>query len=213
MNFRDLGGYPTRDGKALAWGRLYRGGALACTDPAVAAQTLRQIGLKRVIDLRAGDEVPGLNGDGWPASCQRLHVPLYRAIRPQWANPTDRTPLGVARRYMEILEEGLPSVLRIIDALRDVASTPTLIHCAVGRDRTGLVVACLLDLAGVDDEVIGDDYALSDAAVQDGEPAHPDTMPLFLGLIRNTYGSTRDMLVGHGASPRAVEEVSAALLA
>lgn len=212
-NFRDLGGHPTREGKVLAWRRLYRGGALVCTDPAVAAQTIGQLGLKRIIDLRAGDEVPDLNEGGGPSSCQRLYAPLYSAIRPQWANPTDRTPSGVARRYMEILEEGMPSLVNILNALRDVSSTPTLIHCAVGRDRTGIVVACLLDLLGVSEEVIGKDYALSDSAVQDGERAHVETMPLFLKLIRDRYGSTRSMLAGHGASAHALEEVSAAMLA
>ena len=210
-NLRDLGGYPTRDGKMLAWRRLYRGGAPACADPSVAEQTLRRIGLRRIIDLRAGDEVSDLNGS--PAACRRLHVPLYRAIRPHWASPTDKTPAGVARRYMEILEEGMPSVLRIVDALRDVASTPTLIHCAVGRDRTGIVVACLLDLPGVSDEVIAADYALSDSAVGDGERSHRETMHLFLELIRNKYGSTREMLISHGANAYVLEEVSAALLA
>lgn len=213
MNLRDLGGYLTRDGKMLAWYRLYRGGALASADPVAAAHVLRQIGLKRVIDLRTEDEVPDLNGAVWPASCQRLHVPLYRSIRPQWASPTDRTPLGVARRYMEILEEGIPSLIDILKTLGDAASTPTLIHCAVGRDRTGIIVACVLDLLGASDEVIAADYALSDSAVKDGERAHAETMHRFLELIRDTYGSTRDMLIRHGASAHTLEGVSAALLA
>ena len=111
-----------------------------------------------------------------------------------------------------MLHEGMLSFLGILDALKDVASKPTVIHCAVGRDRTGIVIGCILDLVEVPDEVIADDYALSGEEIHDGEFAHAETMLLFLRQIRDSYGSTGDMLLKHGASEVTLAQVRAGLL-
>ena len=211
LNFRDVGGYPTRDGHELAWKRLYRGAAFSDPDPNAASGLVRELRLRRVIDLRTSGEVAERGGLGLPAPCERLHLPLFESIRPHWRHPSDQSPSAAAARYMEMLEDGTPTLIRIVDALGDIAEAPSLIHCAVGRDRTGIVTACLLDLLGVPDEVIAADYALSDSD-KEGERAHAETMHLFLRGIREAHGSTRAMLLRGGGSEAAVKRFRAGLL-
>lgn len=210
LNFRDVGGYPTRDGLELAWGRLYRGAAFSGPDAEAASVVVRELGLRRVIDLRTSGEVAERGGLGLPAPCERLHLPLFESIRPHWRHPPDQSPGAAAARYMEMLEDGTSTLLRIVEALRDVAEAPTLIHCAVGRDRTGIVTACLLDLLDVPDEVLAEDYALSDT--DKGERAHAETMHLFLRRIRDAHGSTRAMLLRAGGSEESIDNFRAGLL-
>jgi protein-tyrosine phosphatase len=91
--------------------------------------------------------------------------------------------------------------------------TPLLLSCSAGRDRTGIVVACLLDLLGVTDEAIAEDYAKSDPFDQKGGRAHATTAHLFLTLIRRRFGSTQRMLAPHGITLEVIEILRGRLLA
>lgn len=97
-------------------------------------------------------------------------------------------------RYLEMLEAGLPSVQRIIDLLVSHPQDSVLIHCAAGRDRTGIVVFTLLSLVDVEPTEISLDYAKSEAAVSDGYWASPETVLELRKLIDSKYGSMVDLV-------------------
>jgi protein-tyrosine phosphatase len=213
VNLRDLGGHTTRHGKVVATGRLFRGAEPAAA-PEAAAGLVRAMGLRRVVDLRMEEEVEQAGAPAFPDGCEWIRLPLFETIPPHWANPVDRTPPSTAARYFEMAQIGTPAIARVVELLGDVSSTPTLIHCVAGRDRTGIVVACLLDLVDVPDQTIAADYALS-SVVDDaeGRNAHPDNILLLLQLIRERFGSVREMLLSAGASAASIDRLRSALLA
>jgi 8-oxo-dGTP diphosphatase len=202
FNFRDLGGLPTRHGPTVKVGRLYRSG-----DPsqlnAANAHSLAGIGLRTMIDLRTSLELEERGVRQAGLSCTLLHRPLFERIRPNWTSPTDQSPEATAQRYLEMLSDGTETLINTVIVLREHDAYPLAIHCAAGRDRTGIVVACLLDLLDVEDNAIASDYSLSDRALDDGGRAHSQTMLLFLTGIREQHGSTREHLSAHGV-PREV---------
>lgn len=212
LNLRDVGGQRTRSGSTVARGRLYRGAAFSGDRAGKMAEVVQQLGLARVVDLRTEGEVSDSPLPALPDSCARLHVPLFHGIRPHWHFASDQSPPAAAERYLEMLEDGLPSIARIVQELQDVRERPTLIHCAVGRDRTGIVIACLLDLLDVPAELIAEDYAYSDTVIPGAERAHAETMLLFLDRLRTLHGSTRAMLQEQGVPPAAIDGVANALL-
>jgi protein tyrosine/serine phosphatase len=67
--------------------------------------------------------------------------------------------------YAGMLERGLPAVKTIFDLLANETAYPVVVHCAGGRDRTGVTIALLLRTLGVDDATIAADYALTDLAM------------------------------------------------
>ncbi|MQA90250.1 MAG: hypothetical protein GEU90_08445 [Gemmatimonas sp.] len=90
---------------------------------------------------------------------------------------------------------------------------PTMIHCMAGRDRTGVVVACVLDLLGVPDDAIAGDYSLSSVMDDDeGRNANPENLRWCLRLIRQKYGSTGEMVRRMGAAENTLSTLSEALL-
>jgi protein-tyrosine phosphatase len=111
-------------------------------------------------------------------------------------------------------QAGMQTIARVVELLGDVRSRPTLIHCVAGRDRTGIVVACVLDLLDVPDDTIAADYALS-SVVDDaeGRKALPDNILLLLDLIRERFGSVREMVLSAGASAAGIDRLRAALVA
>lgn len=119
----------------------------------------------------------------------------------------------MCRIRAEMLQIGLPAVVRIVDMLSDVAARPTLVHCVAGRDRTGIVIACVLDLLDVPDEAIASDYALSSVMDdEEGRNASPDNILLLLQLVRGRFGSVREMLVLSGALPTSIDQLRVALV-
>lgn len=152
-NFRDLGDLPLVGGGATTPRRLYRSGM----DPEATPEVwtgLTDLGVRSVVDLRNADE---RRGAGAPSGMRVRAVPLERPDDPEysttwgsrWAEPGFF--VWAMGRWPELWES----------ALRAVAEAPSealLIHCAAGRDRTGFMVAMLLDAVGVTREAILDDY-------------------------------------------------------
>ncbi|MGH2451148.1 MAG: tyrosine-protein phosphatase [Candidatus Limnocylindria bacterium] len=158
FNIRDLGGLPTRGGRATAHSAFLRGDSV-CRLTDRGRQAVREDGVRTIVDLRRASELqrdpnPFANV---PEEIAFLHLPFSDdAIE---ARVRD-IPTG-AERYRVMLDDGRQRVARIMTALA-TAERAVLFHCYVGRDRTGMVAAMLLRLAGVPDEEIVRDYVLTD---------------------------------------------------
>lgn len=154
-NLRDVGGYTTVDGREIRWRTVFRSDSLHRLS-LPGQQELLAYGVQTVLDLRRDIEV-----QHWPNVF--ASSPDVRYVR------VDLAPLG---GVTEISESPLESIYRAIldfrqreiraafEVLAD-DSLPVIIHCTAGKDRTGLIVALLLGLAGVDSETIARDYAMS----------------------------------------------------
>ena len=151
LNFRDLGGYPTADGRRLRWRRLFRSDALHHLTPADVLRLREEIGLAHVVDLRSSGELRA-EGRG-PLEREPLafhHLPLFDGLGGRRA--AEGVP-DLAELYFAMAEYAREPIARVIATLAR-ASGPAVYHCAAGKDRTGLVSAVLLGLLGVRDEQI-----------------------------------------------------------
>lgn len=175
LNFRDVGGLPAGDRRTRA-GVLYRSGNLVAVDDA-GAQTLRALGIRRVIDLRETGELTHAPSrlDGLAVEVQ--HEPLFLgSVASFFARD-----LSLDDLYAAIVDD---SADRVVAAVRGILSTqPVLVHCTVGKDRTGVTVAIALAAAGVDREAVIADYARTEtllpaernvAVVQAIRAVHPE---------------------------------------
>jgi protein-tyrosine phosphatase len=164
-NFRDLGGYPTLDGRHTAWRRVFRADGLTDLTPEDLA-VLEGIGVSTVIDLRTDVETE--TRGRFPEHVEHVayhHLPLTETLPGEEQAPEWGDPGFVGERYRRMLADGSASVVAAVGLLADARNLPAVFHCSVGKDRTGVLAAVVLGLLGVPDDVIVDDYALSGAAM------------------------------------------------
>lgn len=152
-NVRDIGGYPAAGGRRTRWRTLLRADELVSL-PGHARRALEDLGVRQVIDLRWPEElVRAPNVFQGSPTVRYRHVPLLE---------DDPTPhAGLAGMYRHVLDERGPQLAEVVIALLADDGLPAVVGCAAGKDRTGVVVALLLDVAGVPHDVIVEDYALS----------------------------------------------------
>jgi protein-tyrosine phosphatase len=169
LNFRDLGGYPTTDGRVMRTGRVYRSDHLnTVTDDGFAA--LRSLELRTVVDLRRPDErerqpsrLPGGtrvvlgHADAADAAAPIDFMTEVRAGRV--ATVTDE---WVTEVYIGMLTDAGSMFATVIEAAADADQAPMLFHCTAGKDRTGLCAAILQRLCGVSDGDVVADFLLTD---------------------------------------------------
>ncbi|EKM79889.1 hypothetical protein AGABI1DRAFT_113143 [Agaricus bisporus var. burnettii JB137-S8] len=170
INVRDLGCYPstTFPGKITRPRHLYRSAEIAGVSPE-GKILFKQLNITRVFDLRSDIELQKYNAplpqiDG----VEITQNPVFKTI--------DYSPEMIAKRYQlyasgkteafmelysQILEHGGPAFGSILRHVRDKPNDGCLFHCTAGKDRTGIIAAIILKLAGVDDEMIANDYALT----------------------------------------------------
>jgi protein-tyrosine phosphatase len=164
-NFRDLGGYPTADGRRTAWRRVFRADGLTnLTEDDLAV--LEDIGVASVIDLRTDVETE--TRGRFPEHLVHIayhHLPLTETLPGEEQAPQWHDPAFVSQRYRRMLVDGAASVGRAVQLLAEADHLPAVFHCSVGKDRTGVLAAVVLGFLGVPDEVIVEDYALSGAAM------------------------------------------------
>jgi len=159
LNARDLGGYPTTDGRKTRWGAVVRSDNLTpLTEAGQAA--LRAYGIRSIIDLRRPEQAqdhpnpfaePGSHGIAY------VNVPFEDPA----AFAFTEEPESLTVVYVMMLDHYGSRVADVMTTVADAPSGGVLVHCMGGKDRTGLVSALLLDLAGVDRKTIAADYAVT----------------------------------------------------
>ena len=181
INVRDLGGLPAGGG-ATRTGVLIRSDDLSqLTDDGVAA--LKASGVTRILDLRGYAELQRQPGPfaGDPLHC---HVPLLEDVLaydpPAWT-------------YAPMLDHNRKRIAQAFRALARAPEGAVVVHCRVGRDRTGGLIALALKAAGVEPEAIVADYALT-------EGTDPDAMRNTLDHLEERYGGAEAYLTGIGIS-------------
>jgi protein-tyrosine phosphatase len=166
-NMRDLGGLPTVDGRRVRAGRLFR-----TDDPHLStdddAAVLAALGIRTVIDLRTRREVEQRGNRRWDElGVRRLPLPWWSHVPPIEHAHKYRDPRLTAGLYGDMHEGNLGAHADLWRALAEAtAAGPTVVHCASGRDRTGIVVALLLSMLGVHEDAILEDYAMSAAGMK-----------------------------------------------
>jgi protein-tyrosine phosphatase len=172
LNFRDFGGYATASGGEVVRGKLFRTASFAeATERDMS--WLSQLGAKFVVDLRRPEErtdAPNL----WPGEGLRVvtnddgykELPAHVGVLTQ----TDLTAESV-RDYMRTAYTHYPYEPRYVELfkawLHGLADEggPAIVHCAAGKDRTGVACMLVLTALGVDHETIVADYELTNVAV------------------------------------------------
>jgi protein-tyrosine phosphatase len=252
VNARDVGGLPLAGGGMVAPRRLLRSDNLQDLTPGDVASLVDDHGVRAVIDLRTGVEVR-LEGPG-PLTDDERVVVEHRSLYPEAGERTDvieadtivpwqdgvrgadmpgETP--TVQTYFGYMERRPDS---IVGALRTIAEPPeggaALVHCAAGKDRTGLVVALALEAAGVRREAVVADYAATSERIaaivarlaasptyaQDivaDDPGHhaarPASMARILALLDERHGSPSGWLRDHGLEADALAALRARLTA
>jgi protein-tyrosine phosphatase len=212
FNLRDLGGYPAGDGGTVRWRTLLRSDALHwLTDGGRAA--LRELGLRTVIDLRTQAETEIAPSALDSVGARTLHISVLDG-------DLRKLPVRLDSIYQFIVDERGAAIGRAVGQLCAPGALPALIHCAAGKDRTGIVVALVLACAGVPDDIIAADYALSGSYLNPGSTAAigqvkassglqdqladsllgspPELILQVLDRVRRRWGSAGDYLIGHG---------------
>ena len=250
-NLRDLGGLAGEGGRPIRHGRLFRAELLTAESPnesnAVWDESRRDeygaLGLDLVIDLRSDAERlvsttawPRGTGarvveipieDGAPGSPTDLIAPVLRGERDRF------TTEDFIRYYTTLLEGHGDDLVRGVRALADAAGRPALIHCSAGKDRTGVLVALVLDLLGVDRAAIVADYTRTGEVRPDRIEHYreafarrgidPEAVRVMfetpaavlegaLDALAARYGSVRGYLGAHGLGDAVVDRLRAALL-
>jgi protein-tyrosine phosphatase len=211
VNFRDLGGYATRNGRTLHWGRIYRSDSLAEVSDA-DLRVLDELGLRTVCDLRSAAErahKPNRPAVGAEPIVHHIGFMPYEGEQLlDAARAGAIAPHEIETRVREIYRRFVTDETVVFARLLQVLQTaalPLLIHCTSGRDRTGFACAVILMALGVERATITADYLLSnhyrrDLTFQVGGPvdaavmaaltqAHPDYLAAAFAAIDAGWGS------------------------
>ena len=154
-NFRDLGGYQTKDGRTVRWGKAFRSGAMPLLTESDYS-FLGKLGLGTVVDLRSLEEreiAPDLLDDRTGA----LFISNDYSMKPMLAKLATGSGENMYQGTEELLVPQIRATFR-----RLLADDGALVyHCSAGQDRTGVVTAMIYEVLGVDRETILKDYHLS----------------------------------------------------
>ena len=162
FNFRDLGGYQTRDSRTVKWRSIFRSGELHGLTEGDMIRLREELRLATVIDLRNSEELE-LSGTGLISEFGvRYHnLPLSQSGPEARVRVQEST--NMAEIYFDFLEQPWfgPRIVTALAIIAESENHPVVFHCSAGKDRTGIMSAVILSLLGVPDETIVEDYALT----------------------------------------------------
>lgn len=233
VNFRDLGGYPTRTGQTLRWRTLFRSDALHALSSTDVALLREQLRMSDIVDLRTSFELEA-DGRGLLESeaIAFHHTPLFDGDARAAERAAAEKLVTLADRYVGMLDFAREPIARVVEILAR-SRGGAVYHCAAGKDRTGVISAVLLGALEVPDELIVADYALSaeniDAIIErvmgmkgyqdtladlppDTLHARPETMETVLRHVGERFGSMSDYLREAGVKPDTLDALRARCL-
>jgi protein-tyrosine phosphatase len=226
-NLRDIGGYPVAGGGVTIWGRLFRSDHPRLDGP--GRSQLGRLALRTVVDLRDAAErvarpsqLEGLVG-------RTINHPL--TVRSLLTTETATAP-PLGDLYSTAVRNLGAEIAEVVSVLAEPRSLPGLVHCAAGKDRTGIIIGLVLSAVGVSDETVAADYALTAEYLTpeffadidftslptgpvDITPlyhAEPTAMSEMLATTRSLAGDAASYLIGHGLALRSLERLRAALV-
>ena len=163
-NFRDLGGYPTSDGRTTRWRHIFRSnhlGQLTAAD----VEIVRALGVRSAFDFRGVEEraagvcvVNEITVHSLP-----IEPTVVAALRAELAKGRLTAPVALElmrESYRNYVRHNTHSFRMLFGHLLEDRA-PLVIHCTAGKDRTGFASALILHALGVADEVIAEDYLLT----------------------------------------------------
>src|SRR5262245_40846331 len=160
FNVRDAGGWPTADGRWMRTGVLYRADDPIRITPA-GRRIIDGLRLAAVVDLRQQSQFDRAPGFADPAVTH--HIPLVDKVINTDEPPRIEQPGDIAQLYHDMAERGAGQIVRAVEICAEhVGSGPVMVHCAAGKDRTGMLVAIIQAAIGVGFDEIVEEYALSD---------------------------------------------------
>jgi protein-tyrosine phosphatase len=238
-NLRDAGGFATaaddRDpddrgsGGRVRTGLLFRSASLCDLTPG-GAERLAALGLRTVIDLRSEPEIRHWPNQRHGLDHTEVLLPTLPPFEDTSGNPDSAAAAaadaedagdqggsvraGLQGMYAFMADVAGGPIAACARQLQEPGALPALVHCAVGKDRTGVTVAVLLSALGVDDADITADYLLSNHGLgfadgpifyvdehgveRESRPVSTELLMLFLDRIRGRHGSTEAFLLDHG---------------
>jgi len=230
VNFRDLGGHPTRRGVTRS-GRVFRSDSLAHAAPDDVVHLVEERGVHTVVDLRGSAEVDAFpNQPMADAGVTIHHVPLIDPEKREQSG-LDWETMSLFDLYRFLLETAGTEFVEVLQIIAEPANHPLVFHCAAGKDRAGLIAATVLGLLEVDDEEIIADYAATEAALEalkqraaqratdTGRPpaarfmtADAATMRETLGWLHAEHGGFAPYMLEHGLSDGELALLQASLI-
>jgi protein-tyrosine phosphatase len=256
VNARDVGGLPTVDGRTTRSGVLLRSDNLQDLSEADVRRLVEDLGVRTVLDLRSSGELH-LTGPGPLREAGPVHHQL--SLIPEWDGEPDRDevdraldpatrdralpslapgarqqgPTDLGDHYGDYLAKAGPNLGRALRVLADPDSGTTLVHCAAGKDRTGVVVALALSLVGVQRDAVVADYlrsaeradriltrlkattaygpSLARTTVADITPV-ATSMEHFLDAVDREHGGPHGLALSLGVDEEAVARLGARLV-
>lgn len=160
-NFRDVGGLPAADDRQIRSGRLFRSDSLQELGDGDITNFVDRLGIRYIIDLRTAEEsVQQGRGPLGSYPIGYLNVPLVDVDAP--SGPPGQI---VLTQYLQHLEHD-PNLPLAVEMVAHTVRLPTVVHCAAGKDRTGVVLALVELLLGVAEEHVVADYMRTAANIE-----------------------------------------------
>ncbi len=183
-NVRDVGGLPLRGGGTTRSGVLLRSASLHYCTPGDVEHLVDVYGLKLVLDLRTQREI---DRDGPTAVAKAGVDTVALSFIPEEERELPESDVDpLVHIYLGYLRNRAENVVAAVRLLAAADAGPALVHCKAGKDRTGILVALVLDAVGVERDAVVADYALSGEQIEamfrrwttaSGEPMPTDLTP------------------------------------